>query len=211
MKAVVISGGQLVSANRALSYLNEADYIVCADKGAEYADAYGIVPDIIVGDMDSADKSKLSETSLSRIMLSPREKDFTDTHLAVIEAIEKGADDITILCATGLRSDHALANIRLLLFIDENGAIGKIVDDENSILLCTSEIVFSNKKGMTVSILSLKDNTEGINLEGFKYPLENYRAGLGWTSGISNQIIDDYARISISSGCLIVFEIHTAQ
>lgn len=208
MKAVIISGGQFVSPNLALTYLNEADYIICADKGAEYADSYGIVPDIIVGDMDSADRSKLSGASLSKILLSPREKDYTDTHLAVIKAIEAGADDVTVLCATGLRSDHSLANIRLLLFIHECKAKGRIVDDENTITLCTSETVFINKKGLTVSILSLSDATEGINLTGFKYPLENQDAGLGWTTGISNEIVDDYARINIGSGRLLVFEIH---
>jgi thiamine pyrophosphokinase len=208
MKAVVISGGHPVSIKKAGSFLDEADYIICADKGAEYAEAYGVVPDLIVGDMDSADKSRLSETMLSKIVISPREKDYTDTHLAVMNAIENKADEITMLCATGLRSDHSLANIRLLLLIADYGVAGKIVDDENTISLCTGETEFVGKTGTTISIISLADTTTGITLDGFKYPLENHDAGLMWTTGISNEIISPAARISIESGCLLVFEIH---
>ena len=208
MKAVVISGGHPVSNKMARLFLDEADYIVCADKGAEYAEAYGVVPDLIVGDMDSADKSKLSETMLSKIVISPREKDYTDTHLAVMNAIENKADEITMLCATGLRSDHSLANIRLLLLISDSGASGRIVDDENTISLCTGETEFTGKTGTTISLISIADTTTGITLEGFKYTLEDYDAGLMWTTGISNEIISPVARISIESGCLLVFEIH---
>ena len=208
MKAVVISGGQLVSRRRVDYHIKDADLIVCADKGADYASMYGIVPDIVVGDMDSVDSSSLSRFKKSKIIISPAEKDYTDTHLAVIKALEEGADSIIILCATGLRSDHAMANIRLLLFIDDNGAIGKIIDDENTIMLCTSETVFLNKKGTTISILSLSDKTKGITLEGFKYSLVNQNADLKWTTGISNEIIKNQARIYLTEGCLLVFEIH---
>ena len=210
MKAVVISGGQPLSVARAQVHLNGADYVICADKGAEYAELYGIVPNLIVGDMDSIDELKLAEYTKSKIIKSSREKDYTDTHLAIIKALAAGAKEITVLCATGLRSDHAIANIRLLLFIKENGSTGKIVDDENTISLCTGETVFHNKKGTTVSILSLSDVAQGINLEGFKYPLIEYNAGLDWTKGISNEITSNYARVSINSGCLLIFEIHNA-
>lgn len=209
MKAVVISGGQPVSDSVAHYHLRDADIIICADKGAEYALRYKVVPDIIVGDMDSIDDTKLSFLKDSIIEISQKEKDYTDTHLAVMKALEKGADTITLICATGLRSDHAIANIRLLLYIDDNAAEGIIADDQNTIFLCTGETVFNNKKGTTVSLISLSENTEGINLEGFKYPLNNWYADLAWTTGISNEIVSDFARISISKGRLLVFEIHS--
>lgn len=209
MKAVVISGGQPVSDSVAHYYLKDADIIICADKGAEYALHYKVAPDIIVGDMDSIDDSKLSFFSNSIVETSPKEKDYTDTHIAVMRALEKGADRITVICATGLRSDHAIANIRLLLHIDKNGAKGIIADDQNTIFLCTGETIFNNKKGTTVSLISLSENTEGINTEGFKYPLNDCNADLAWTTGISNEIISDFARISISKGRLLVFEINS--
>lgn len=207
MKAVVISGGQPVKDSVAQFYLKDADFIVCADKGAEYALGYNVVPNIIVGDMDSIADSTLSFFSGSKIEKSPKEKDYTDTHLAVKKAIESGADAITVICATGLRSDHSVANIRLLIYMEANGVRGLIADNENIISLCTDKMIFEGKKGTTVSLISLSDNTKGINLEGFKYPLINCDADLSWTTGISNEIISDFAKITISQGRLLVFEI----
>lgn len=209
MKAVVISGGNPLSRENALSYLKETDFVVCADKGIEYALSYGVNPDLAVGDMDSVDSAALLKIDKSKIILSSAEKDFTDTHLAVIKAIEAGADDISIICATGLRSDHSMANIRLLLIIDEAGAHGRIADDENIITLCTDKTIFKDKTGTTVSLLALSDDTRGIALDGFKYPLDNVSAGLAWTTGISNVIISSKAEITLESGKLLVFEILT--
>lgn len=208
MKAVVVSGGQPLSKSRAKAILLNTDYVVCADKGAMYAADYGIIPDLVVGDMDSVDEVSLLAIDESKILVSPREKDYTDTHLAVIKALEKGADQITIICATGNRSDHAIANIRLLLFIDSKGSEGIIIDDENIISLCTGITEFNNKVGTTVSLIALADKVEGITLSGFKYPLKNYNADLSWTTGISNEIIAEKAIITVTSGNLLIFEIY---
>jgi len=208
MNAVIVSGGQPLSKMRAKAILSDIDYVICADKGAQYASDYGIIPDLVVGDMDSVDGVILANIDKSKILVSPTEKDYTDTHLAVIKALEKGANQITIICATGLRSDHAIANIRLLLFIESNGAEGKIIDDENIISLCTGITEFKNKIGTTVSLIALSDKVEGITLSGFKYPLNNCNADLAWTTGISNEIIADKAIITLVTGHLLIFEIH---
>lgn len=207
MKAVVISGGQRISEKRALELTGEADLIICADKGAEYAADYGVSPHIIMGDMDSIDKRILLGFKNTEIIIYPKEKDYTDTQIAVMKAIELGAKEITLICATGLRSDHALANIRLLIHMYENNVTGKIEDDENTIYLCTGKTTFNNEKGKTISLLALSDKTEGITLRGFKYSLENISAGLKWTTGISNEIVSDYAEITVEKGKLIIFEI----
>lgn len=208
MKTVIISGGQALSESRAKAVLSDIDYIICADKGAQYATAYGVKPDLVVGDMDSVDQDILLDIEKSKILISPKEKDYTDTHIAVIKALEKDADQITIICATGLRSDHAIANIRLLLYIESKGAIGEIIDDENIISLCTGKTEFINKIGTTVSLIALSEKVEGITLRGFKYPLDNCNANLSWTTGISNEIISEKAVITLDTGKLLIFEIH---
>ncbi len=207
MKAVVISGGNRVSKERVLSVMKDCDLLLCADSGADHAKAYGLVPDYVIGDMDSINPNTIKRIKTSRLLVSQPEKDYTDTHLAVEKAIKSGCDRIDILCATGLRSDHSMANIRLLLYIDRMGSTGRIIDDENIIYICTGKTLFRGMKGRTVSLMSMACNTEGITLEGFKYPLNDYNAGLDWVFGISNVIISDDASVSIKKGCLLVFEI----
>lgn len=207
MKAVIISGGKRVKKEKVMSVMKDCDLLLCADRGTDHALSYKLIPDYVIGDMDSIDPKTLEKIKSSKLVVSSPEKDYTDTHLAVEKAIESGCDKIDILCATGLRSDHALANIRLLLHIDKNGATGRIIDDENTMYLCWKRTDFIDMSGKTVSLISMDCSTRGITLEGFKYPLDNFDAGLDWVSGISNVIISDRAELTIETGCLLVIEV----
>lgn len=208
MKALIISGGARIERDKAVQAARGCELIICADKGAEYALYYGLEPDLIVGDMDSVNKDILQKFKGVKIEAAPPEKDHTDTHMAVIRALESGADDITMICATGMRNDHFIANVRLLITIFEQGATGRITDDTNTIYICTRSTSLIDKKGLTVSLIAASDKVTGITLEGFKYPLKNHEAGMGWTTGISNEVISDKAHISADSGMLFVFEVH---
>ncbi len=210
MKALIISGGARIGRKKAMREAEGCEMIICADKGAEYALFYGLEPDLVVGDMDSVSGEALNELAGVEIETAPPEKDYTDTHLAVIRALEAGAGEITMICATGIRNDHLIANVRLLITIHEQGAKGRISDDIGTIYLCTGSTSLTGKKGLTVSLMAASDKTTGITLEVFKYPLENHSAGLGWTTGISNEVVSDRAHITVGSGMLFVFEVHKA-
>lgn len=207
MKALVISGGTRIEREKALEAARGCEIIICADKGAEYALYYGIKPDLIIGDMDSVNKDILNQFKQAKIETASPEN-YTDTHLAVVRAMESGADDITMICATGIRNDHFIANVRLLITIHEGGATGRIIDDTNAIYLCTGNTWITDKKGMTLSLIAASDKVKGITLEGFKYPLNNFDAGMGWVTGISNELISNRAHVSVDSGMLFVFEVH---
>jgi thiamine pyrophosphokinase len=207
MKAVIISGGNRVEKEKVMSVIKDCDLLLCADRGTEHALSYNLVPDYVIGDMDSINPKTLEKIKSSKLVVSSPEKDYTDTHLAIEKALESGCDRIDILCATGLRSDHALANIRLLLHIDKKGAAGRIIDDENTMYLCRNRTDFIDMSGKTVSLISMDCSTRGITLEGFKYPLKDFDAGLDWVYGISNVILSDVASVTIKSGCLLIFEI----
>lgn len=55
------------------------------------------------------------------------------------------------------------------------------------------------------SIFSLTEKTEGIYLEGFKYPLKNGTLYFNNPIGISNETINEHIEISYSKGYLIYF------
>ena len=55
-----------------------------------------------------------------------------------------------------------------------------------------------------VSLIPLSAQATGIDLIGFKYPLNNATINLGETIGISNEIIEDIATISLVSGKLLM-------
>ena len=84
MNILIITGGSL-DTGWADNFLKEIDYdyVIVADSGLLYADKLGIAPDVILGDYDSVQEGLLDKYQNTDIKTYPREKDYTDTHIAV--------------------------------------------------------------------------------------------------------------------------------
>ena len=82
-------------------------YVICADAGYETAERYGITPDLVVGDFDSA---KTLPPKGNKVLTLPVEKDVTDTMYAVIKGFAKGYRSFVLVgCLGGARFDHSTA------------------------------------------------------------------------------------------------------
>ena len=137
---IIISGGRvdLYSLQEIMDRHLESSRVIAVDKGIETCNKIGIVPDVIVGDFDSASKvtvgvyRKMAKKmhSIQFVDLDTH-KDFTDTHVAIMHAMEEGATDIYISGATGTRLDHTMANIGLLKECADKGVNAYIEDDHN--------------------------------------------------------------------------------
>lgn len=147
---------------------NKYDYIIAADKGLESLNKLKIRPDYIIGDFDSVNKTILEEYNDTSITYLKPEKDFTDTHMALKMAIDKGSKSITIIGATGTRIDHLLANIHILKEALEKGIKTEILDNNNKIMLINKNIKIkkdSNYKYVSLIPLTTKasrNNTRRI-------------------------------------------------
>jgi thiamine pyrophosphokinase len=88
--------------------------VAAADSGLFFAEAAGIRPDWIVGDMDSigfrdSAAARLAAYKPEQIFRYPVDKDYTDTELAVSLLREKGCRRIWIAGGGGYRIDHLFA------------------------------------------------------------------------------------------------------
>lgn len=212
MKYVIISGGHIDDAF-AVEWLkkNKYDKLIAADSGMNFLYRNRIVPDIIAGDFDSVDDDSLDEFSgmpdVEMLRLNPI-KDDTDTEFVIREAIRRGATIITLLGATGTRLDHVLANVYLLgIGLEENVQI-QIVDAHNRIRMIeyVCEINKKEQFGEFVSIIPVRGDAKGVTLQGMKYPLKDAAITCFSSLGVSNEIVDDAARISVKEGTLLVIE-----
>ena len=138
----------------------------------------------------------------------PPEKDYTDTHLAIVTAIESGATKVTILGATGTRLDHVMANVNLLSICLNYGIEAKIVDAHNQIYVIDSDKHLKKDKihGKYVSLIPYTDCVTGETLIGFKYPLCDMTMTKGNSLGISNELLEEEGVIKLDKGILIVIE-----
>lgn len=217
MKTLIITGG-FIEIDVVKSYLAKEsfDMVIAADKGVETAKALNIPVNYILGDFDSLDpsilqevKSQLTSENSSLVLKEfPPEKDYTDTHLAIVTAIEAGATSVTILGATGTRLDHVVANMNLLSIFLNHHIEAKIVDSHNQIYVIDKDTNLYREKihGKYVSLIPYTDLVTGVTLVGFKYPLYNATMTKGNSLGISNELLEEEGLIKMDQGILIVIE-----
>lgn len=212
MRVVIISGGH-IDDRFALDWLeqNKYDCMIAADSGMDFLHRNGLVPDVIAGDFDSVNSESLAYFSslndVQVVRLNPI-KDDTDTEFVIREAIRRGATEITLLGATGTRLDHVLANVNLLGIGLEEGVSIQLVDKHNRIRMTDTclEIKREEQFGDFVSVLPVKGDAKGVTLEGMKYPLKDAEVDCFSSLGVSNEVIEERARISVKQGVLLVFE-----
>ena len=84
-------------------FAEASDIILCADSGADSALKQGIMPDVLLGDMDSiSDKAfKALQDEGIKIIKFPAEKDKTDGEISLDYAKEIGADTVDMVCVEG--------------------------------------------------------------------------------------------------------------
>jgi thiamine pyrophosphokinase len=210
-KMLIISGGQ---ANAALirDRVTQEQYstIIAADYGLLIADELGLSLDFIVGDFDSVPESILQkyQNNSTPIETFPREKDKTDTQIAIELALMHNPSKLDIVAATGSRLDHTLANIHLLLLPMQLGIDACILNQNNKIYLKKEsfQIRKSEQFGDYVSFLPFSERVVGLTLRGFKYPLDRVILSAGSSLAISNEIIAEDAQVEFNEGILLVME-----
>ena len=206
-KLLIILGGVAE-----LSFLKEyydkmqPDMVIAADGALEAAKKADIPCDVAMGDFDTVSQELLEQCMREKkvkLITFPPEKDETDAQLTLQYAIDQKPDMIRILGALGGRADHMLANLELLKLPLKAGIDCEIVDRQNRIRLLDGEYTIKKSDSWKyVSFVSYTEKTEGLILEGFKYPLDNFTLKKGSPRCISNEITSDMARISFDSGML---------
>jgi thiamine pyrophosphokinase len=215
-ETLIITGGR-IEHDFALDFLNKKQkdftHIIGVDGGLKFCYEQDIVPTRIVGDFDTLDPAILKwyqeQTDIEIRKFNPV-KDATDTQIAVELALELGSGSITILGGTGTRLDHVLGNIQTLYLPFEKKVPCQIVDAHNRIRLIEGRQMLKKEEqyGNYFSLIPLTTRVEGVTLRGVKYPLENRDfTVLGTGSlGVSNEIMEAQAEITIESGIFILIE-----
>jgi thiamine pyrophosphokinase len=200
-KCLIITGGEVIRKERIMAEIDSDTYIICVDKGAETALDYGIRIDLAVGDFDSISKEaykKIKDVAIEY----PKEKDFTDTELAVVEAIRRNKFHIKIANATGSRVDHVLSNFLLLYKYKDHDI--RIFGNDFEAFLIQKDLIIDNSEGRTFSLIPIAETIEGLSLDGFKYPLDKRDVKMGDSLCISNIITDQAASVQFAKGSALI-------
>ncbi len=214
MRTLIVSGGR-IGRDFALSFLEKEkfDRMIGVDNGLRFLFDNGIRPTHVVGDFDTADPELVDyyrqQKEIEMRTFNPV-KDSTDTQIAIELALELHSSEIVILGGTGSRLDHVLGNIQSLMLAKKQGVSCVILDENNRIQLIDGETVLEKEKqyGTYVSLIPLTTEVTGVDLIGFKYPLENYTFTSTGSAGfgVSNEITAKEGKIRIKSGIFVMIE-----
>jgi len=182
----------------------EATLRIAADGGLYHMIATSVLPDILVGDLDSANEPYPDGI---KVIHKP-DQETNDLEKALDVALEHGESDILVLGATGLRLDQTLKNLSVLQRY--HGLFRNIVfeDAVNTIRILGKDTELSWPIGTVISLFPISGIVEDIVTEGLRYPLMNEQLKNGHRDGSSN-VIDQYpARIQYGSGSLLLIVNH---
>lgn len=189
--------------------LQEVDYLICADGGANYASLSGRLPDLLIGDLDSVTPEilKQCENAGCSIKQFSCEKDETDLELALIYAEVQARlvneRDIWLYGATGKRIDHFMGNIALMLAYAQKGYRIRLVDPEHEIWILQSRECIKGTIGQELSLIALSEKAV-VTTEGLYYPLTRGVLLQDSPRGISNVFVGEEVVIQVHSGWVLV-------
>lgn len=180
--------------------------IFCVDGGQRHARAMGLHPDLVIGDFDSGEEPQ-GEADVIRL---PAEKDDTDTQSCLRVAFSRGCQEATLVCATGGRLDHLLANIATLEEAQSCGRRCTLLDRENMVVLHEGgrQHFKMPKQYRYFSIIPLDKKLENVTVCGAKYPLSRATIFRNHMISVSNEPSEEQFSIEIGKGsALIIFTV----
>ncbi len=211
MRFLVITNGEYGDLNWYRDKSGNFDKIICVDGGTRRARELCIVPDWVVGDMDSISKGdrKFMEQAGVCFEVYPAEKDYTDTQLALELAEKQGSKEIVVWGGTGSRLDHNLSNIFSAASFLTRGINIVFESRDLMVYLMKDRLVLPGSPGDTVSLIALGAKAEGVYLQGFKYPLNGVTLEGKWQWAVSNVIMESNPVVTVNSGILAVLHYQT--
>lgn len=197
MTTLILCDGEPPSKELLFHHLQQVDTIICTDGAVEWVSTTGCCPDIVIGDMDSAGMLPDCEVIYTG---HHSEQENSDAEKAILLALERGAERIVVLGATGQRLDHTLGNLWLIAKYHQRADV-LLADDFGEMRVISGPGTFTCRVGSVVSLLPLTPDVT-LHTEGLRWPL-NGPLEQG-TRGISNVAVSDQVLIDLQSGLLAV-------
>jgi thiamine pyrophosphokinase len=195
-RIIIFANGELPDLHKARALIRKDDTIICADGGIRHALALDLRPDLMIGDMDSAQKEDFQRLKRAgvAIELFPHDKNETDLELAIQRAIGLNPMQLIIVGGLGGRLDQTLANLSLL----------RLDDGVEEVLVCRDQIQVQGKRGDIVSLMPWGGAVDEVQTIHLKWPLHKETLYPDRTRGVSNEMFGGSASVSIGSGLLLV-------
>lgn len=199
-KVIIVLNGNL-SENYKLynERINSKEFIIACNGGYYNCKKLNIEPNLIIGDFDS-----INDLDFDNKIVFPKEKDKSDSEIAVDYVIENSYNEIEFWGAIGNRLDHTIFNVSLLYKIYKNNCKGLIFHPPFYIFLIDRDYKFQKKESGLVSFYPLTLEIKNLRIKNLKYELNGEDIYFGSTITLSNEFIGKEGKIEFDKGLVLV-------
>ena len=203
---VIVCGGPAPD-GKAIECIPTPATVIAVDSGLDHARNLRLSPDLLIGDLDSISSGGLhwAKKQGIRIKEFPNDKDKSDFELALDYA--RGISNrLFVIGSDSGRVDQLFGIIAAL------GSVAPVLDSCHALLGSTYFTFISDtadvyrNNGTIVSVYSMGGVAEGVSLQGFRWELTGATFLPGSTHGLSNEIVDEVGKISVSSGVVAAIQ-----
>ena len=194
----VILNGQMPTDDTIINQITNSDYIIAVDGSANKLFDLEIMPDVIIGDLDSLKNIKNKDIEL----VETPDQNKTDFRKTLEWCIEKNILNISIFGISGDSEDHFLGNYYILSDFGEKIS-WKAFTDFSVISPCMGNKKFESFKGQKVSLFCMKGSST-VNSENLEYPLQSYHLKPS-DDAVRNLSLEDHFTIE-STTTILVFQ-----
>ena len=194
----VILNGQMPTDDTIINQITNSDYIIAVDGSANKLFDLEIIPDVIIGDLDSL--QNINNKNIELVKTPNQNK--TDFRKTLEWCIEKNILNISIFGISGESEDHFLGNYYTLSDFGEKIS-WKAFTDFSVISPCMGNKKFESFKGQKVSLFCMKGSST-VNSENLEYPLQSYHLKPS-DDAVRNLSLEDHFTIE-STTTILVFQ-----
>jgi thiamine pyrophosphokinase len=174
--------------------------IFAADGAAVNLLRNGIIPDYVIGDLDSFNPN-LFDFPLERLIAN-KNQDINDFEKCLNFALDSGLNDILILGVHGGDFEHSLNNWSIISRYSKKMNL-VAYENERYAFCCKESFVLPTEVNELISMMPLKKSK--INTNGLKWNLQNEIIELGVKESLHNIAIGEQIQVDIEFGELFVF------
>lgn len=202
-KCIILANGQ-PPRKSLFNYLKKVGYstLLCADGGANTAFKYKLIPQVIIGDLDSISKAALDYYKDKCEIIKINRQNDTDVEKCLKYVIKKKYNEVVLVGATGDRLDHSFCNLGIVLKFSDKIKIN-VIHQKSFLQTYSGIITLKTIPGEVISLYGISKRTKILSA-GLKYPLNNISLPFGERESTSNIALTDKVDLKITNGKIFV-------